>query len=292
MSSSSSANYLLVDGVLRPDALTALTQLDASLEIEPLYLGTPWAELRDLGPILVAINNSPNLIDETLRSKSWQSDATLLESDASFSEVAEHLRRFIAPPDVLGGNGLLRFADPLITRYWLDSYQDAQLDAVLGPINSWYVPENPHSWELSQVPVWRNFFRVTAHAEWIDVLGKLGEEQLTALEQAGRWRFMEQLYQSFEQSHPQHLARIGEKHLSQWFNDRLNQAQDWGLSSERSLAIWVEYSLRWGDDFTSRPDDPYQQWLARTPDAHRLAPEIRIQQMDDGCLDIELNKEA
>jgi hypothetical protein len=32
--------------------------------------------------------------------------------------------------------------------------------------------------------------------------------------------------------------------------------------------------------------------LARTPDAYRLAPEIRIQQMDNDCLDIEINKEV
>ncbi|MDD2058470.1 DUF4123 domain-containing protein [Pseudomonas sp. GD03860] len=292
MSSVSSANYLLIDGVLRPDALSALYQRTEVLEIEPLYLKTRWAPLHDLGPILVSIHGSANLVDETLDNATRQADASLLHSDASMSNVADHLRRFIDPPDVLGGNGLLRFADPLVTHHWLDSYQGAHLDAVLGPISTWHVPQSPHAWERSELPVWRSFARQAAQPGWVDSLGRLGEGQLSALDQAARWKLIEQLYRSLEKDHPRHLARVDKGQLNRWFNERLDQAQAWGLGSERSVAIWVEFSLRWGDDFTSRLDAPYQQWLARTPDAHRLATELRIQQMERDGLALELNEDA
>ena len=292
MSMVSPANYLLIDGVLRPNALTSLCHFDEPLEIQPLYLGTRWAELNDLGPLLVSFRGSSDLINEACQSAAQQPDACLLHSLAPMSVVATHLRRFIAAPDALGGNGLLRFADPLVARYWLSSYQGAHRDAVLGPIEAWHVPENRHSWEPVESTAWRSIFRAAAPPEWVDTFARLGETQLNALDQAARWRFMERLHQRLEQSHPQHLARIDKSQLTQWFHERLDEAQAWGLSSERSLAIWVEYSLRWGDGFTLRRSEPYQNWLASTPEAPKLSPEQRIQQMDSDCLAIELNKEV
>lgn len=292
MSSPSQANFLLIDGVLRQDAAASLYQRGESLEVWPLYIGTRWQELHDLGPILVALQGPSNLISEACQNAFQQADSSLLYSRAPMQVVAAHLRRFIAPPDVLGGNGLLRFADPLVTRYWLGSYQETHLDTVLGPIDAWHTPENPHSWELGQPAEWRSFYRVAPEPEWADIYAQLGDAQLGALDQAARWRFMERLNQSFERSHPQRMAQLHKRTRTQWFDQRLDEAEGWGLSSERSLAIWVEYSLRWGPGFTLRPDTPYQQWLADTAGALTLAPELRIQQMDNDCLSIEIDEEV
>lgn len=54
------ANYLLIDGLLRPDAVKQLYQYDEPIEIAPLYLGTRWAEIMDLGPVLVRTAHPPN----------------------------------------------------------------------------------------------------------------------------------------------------------------------------------------------------------------------------------------
>ncbi|WP_347928700.1 DUF4123 domain-containing protein [Pseudomonas helvetica] len=292
MNNVSQANFLLIDGVLRPDAITHLYQRSEPLEIEPLYIGTRWQELHDLGPILVSLRGSSDLISETLQNAIQPADSSLLYSLAPMNIVAGHLRRFIAPPDVLGSNALLRFADPLVARYWLGSYQGAHLDAMLGPIEAWHVPENQHSWELAGSSEWRSIFRAASPPEWVDAYAQLGEIQLSALDQAARWRFMERLNQSFERRHPQLLAQLDTSTRTQWFNKRLDEADAWGLSSERSLAIWVEYTLRWGEGFTLHPNTPYQHWLARTPKALKLSPELRIQQMDDDCLDVEMIKEV
>lgn len=291
MSYPSNANFLLIDGVLRPDAIPSLYQLGEPLEIEPLYLGTRWAELKDLGPILVKPSGSTSLLTRTYQNADQQIDASLLFSRAPISIVADHLRRFIAPSDVLGGNGMLRFADPLVTRHWLGSYQGEHLDAILGPIESWSMPEELHSWGATTSAQWVSFQRKSP-TSWKDNYALLGQPQLDALAQAARWQFIERLHDNFEQYHPRPLSTLDESIRTEWFSQRLDEAQAWGLSSERSLAIWVEYNLRWGAGFSESPKGPYQDWLARTPEAPRLAPEIRIQQMDNDCLDIEINKEV
>ncbi|WP_426202223.1 DUF4123 domain-containing protein [Pseudomonas sp. TWP3-1] len=292
MSNASNANFLLIDGVLRPDAIASLYQLGEPLEIEPLYIGTRWTDLKDLGPILVKPSGSTSMINQTYQNTSNQMDATLISSRATMSVVADHLRRFIAPPDVLGGSAMLRFADPLVTRHWLGSYQGEHLNAVLGPVESWSVPRKSHSWESSTPTQWINFLRSSRPADWQDKYAHLGPAQLDSLGRAARWQFMERLHENLEQYHPRPLSSLEVSERTLWFDERLDEAEAWGLSSERSLAIWVEYSLRWGAGFTERPSGPYQDWLARTPDAPRLAPEIRIQQMDDDCLDIEIDKEV
>ena len=292
MSSVPQVNYLLIDGVLRANALANLYALAEPVEIEPLYQGTRWRELKDLGPILVATQGSSDLIQTTWQSAAQQADASLLYSPAPIIAVADHLRRFIAPSDVRGSKGLLRFADPLVARHWLGSYQGAHRDAVLGPIQSWHLPQRSHSWALDQPPEWCTFTRTAAPPQWVEGYAQLGEAQIHALDQAARWRFMERLHHRVERSHPQHLARLDKSQLSQWFDDRLDEGQAWGLCSERSLTIWVEFSLRWGDGFTNNPDAPYQRWLARTPDALKLAPELRIQHMDNACLHLDVNKDV
>lgn len=292
MTTAPHANYLLIDGALRADALASLYALAEPVEIEPLYLGTRWTELKHLGPLLVAVAGSSHLIGETWQPAGRRADASLLYSPAPLQAVADHLRRFIAPADALGNTGLLRLADPLVARYWLGSYQDAQRDAVLGPIQAWYLPATPHAWVLDESPAWLTFTRSAAPPEWVDEHARFADAQMQALDQAAHWRFKERLHQRLQHSHPQQLARIDNARLSHWLDERVEQAQAWGLVSQRSLAIWVEHSLRWGEGFTQDLQSPYQRWLARTPSALKLAPELHIQQMDSDCLHFDATKDV
>lgn len=287
--SPSQANYVLIDGVLRPDAIAQLYQRCESLNISPLYTHTRWQALQDLGPILVSARSASKLIDETVQSALLQADASLLYSQAPMQQVADHLRRFIERTDVLGGKCLLRFADPLVTRHWLGSYQGQHLDNILGPVDAWHVPETPHSWEPSTMAGWCSFVRTAAVPEWFEA--PLGQRQLDALDRAGRWRFVAQLHQHFERHYPAQLSRMDVSGRTQWFNERLDEADIWGLVSERSLAVWIKYSLLWGEGFTLQPHGPYPDWLARTPPAAKLAPELRIQQMDNDCAGIDNYKD-
>lgn len=291
MNTAPRANFLIIDGALRPGAIAGLYQRGEPLEVRPLYLGTRFRELHEGGPILASLSASSSLIRETYQRDFYRPDASLFYSSASINTVASHLQRFITPQNMCGGQFLLRFADPLVTLHWLDSFKGPALDTVLGPIEAWHVPEHPHSWVRPPSPVWRSFTRAAPAPGWVEAPAQLGDGQHSALDRASRWGFRERLHRMLEQNYPERLALIDKTRLAQWFDDRLDEAQSWGLFSERGCAIWTEYSLRWGQGFTEDQSGPYHQWLDHMPEALRLAPELRIQQMDKDCVIVNPHKE-
>lgn len=281
MNISPQANFLLIDGVLRPDAIAHLYQRGEPLEIEPLYLGTRWAELHDLGPILVSVQNSSNLISEWLQNHSTMSDSSPLFSRASLSDVADHLRNFICPPDLNGNAGLLRFADPLVMHYWLSSYGPEHLRQVLGSIETIWVKTPAHTWQSSGTTPPTLFTRTHA-AESLDKnFNRLGENQIAALEDAYRWQFKERLYAWLNTRDPETFSLLSSAQTERWLDYVLDHGNAWGLVSERGLVTWAETCVDWGRDFATRPDSPYQDWLSLAPENGRLAPELRIEALDD-----------
>ncbi|SEQ96494.1 protein of unknown function [Pseudomonas sp. NFACC02] len=285
MSSAPQSNLLLIDGAMRADAIHDVYRRSEVLAIRPLFLNTRFAELHTAGPILISLAESSPLIDETYHRNVHRPDASLLYSTASVDDVTTHLQRFIAPEDSRSGDKvILRFADPLTTLHWLSSYGDAQRDAVLGPIDAWHVPEHFHTWAPVSPSVWQSYVRQTPTPAWDETLTRLGDGQFSALDHATRWGLRERLNTSLEQNYPGLMASIDKGRRTQWLDDRLDEARDWGLNSERGIAIWAEYSLRWGEGFTQDHDGPYHQWLAHVPDALKLTPELRIQKMDNDCL--------
>ncbi|AKN25062.1 hypothetical protein AB691_0140 [Stutzerimonas stutzeri] len=115
-------------------------------------------------------------------------------------------------------------------------------------------------------------------------LNHLADNQVEALERAYRRRFKEKLYGWMSADYPHSLSGLGEQERGQWLEQRLLDAEGWGLVTERSIAIWFERCALWGEDFATRRDSPYQTWLTNTPDAQKLAPERRIQALDEDCL--------
>lgn len=292
MSASAGTPYLLIDGVMMPQAYDLMLRADGIEDLLPLLVNTPLAEIKAAGPLLVKLSpDSPIHQQIAAFTHDWPTRASLLYTPAPIHELARHLRRFLAPLDVHGGKGLLRFADPLITHHWLGSYQGQPLNDLLGPIDAWHVVESAHAWLPSASYQWRTFERTTAASAWADAHAVLGQAQLDALSAAGQWRFLERLYGYLAQHCPRHLAHLDSSTLEDWFEARLEEADAWGLSARRCQVIWVEYSTRWGVGFTLHADGPYQQWLARTPDASKLASELRIQRMDRDCKSKELIEE-
>ncbi|HHQ2636184.1 DUF4123 domain-containing protein [Pseudomonas aeruginosa] len=277
MSRHPGANYLLLDGVLRRDALAELYRSEEPLEVEPLYLGTRWHALLELGPILV------KPVPGSVLLASPPGDASLLYSPAPLAEVAAHLRRFLAAPDIHGGQGLFRFADPLVAWHWLSSYPSEALAARLGPIRRWQLAEPRQRWLHATPARLVAFDGSDRPPPWEAVHGLLGEDQLNALERAYRWRFKERLQQQLEQDFPEALGHIPLHDLDDWLERCLDGGLEAGLCSERSLAIWVERSLLWGEGFAEDRDGPYRRWLDAHPEAAALAAEIRLQRMDEDC---------
>jgi len=279
-----SRDFLLVDGVLRQDALQWLYGAGDSIDVIPLYNGTRWDGVKELGPILVGLDSHASLLSEWRSSPSLQRQASKLQSSATLNDVADHLSQFITITDNLGSYSLFRFADALVTAYWLSSYPPSAYQSLLGPISEWLVPLNPPSWAPSQAVEWQSYRPQPNSPRLEGKLNHLADDQVQALEQAYRRSFKERLYDWMVADYPQALTGLGEQERGQWLEQRLLDAEAWGLVNERSIAIWLERCACWGNDFAMRSDSPYQAWLARTPDAQKLAPEQRIQALDEDCL--------
>ena len=87
MNNSPRANFVLMDGGLRPDAIKQLYQRGEPLEVIPLYIGTRWQALQDSGPLLIALQGSSGLINDIRQSAFEQADASLLYSRASMHAI-------------------------------------------------------------------------------------------------------------------------------------------------------------------------------------------------------------
>ncbi len=279
-----SRDFLLVDGVLRQDALQWLYAAGEDIEVIPLYNGTRWDGVKEIGPILVGLDTHSPLLNEWQHNPLFQRQASKLQSSAPLNDVADHLSQYITVTDDLGSYSLFRFADPLVTSYWLNSYPSSAYQSLLGPIGEWLVPLSPPRWAPSVAVEWHSY-RPQPHSPTLEgKLNHLADDQVQALEQAYRRSFKERLYDWLNEDYPQTLSILAEQERDLWLEQRLLDAEAWGLVNEQSIAIWIERCVCWGDDFTTRLDSPYQAWLAKVPEAQKLPPERRIQALDEDCL--------
>lgn len=270
-----SNHYLLLDGVLYKQAFLRLYGHEDGLEIEPLYAGTPWHEVADLGPILVKPGPRSVLLNETATAVEWQGFA-MLSSPAPMADVACHLRLLNKVTDPMGNERLLRYADPLVAWFWLRSYGAAALKRILGPLTEWHLSAPICSW-LPQPQARKHGFSSLAEAD-AGPVQKLGQAQMAGLEKAYRWQLKERLYHWLQQNQPVDLARIAKEHLDAWLDERLTSAEAFGLTSERSIAIWCALSLRHGDDFSAANNSAYRQWSVRQTAAPLYTADQRLQQ--------------
>ncbi len=270
------SHYMLIDGVLRENVIAELYSRDEAMEIEPLYLGTRWGDTYDLGPILVAVSPQSSLMFEARNNLGWLGCASFLLSDKGLRAVADHLREFICVSDGAGSRSLLRFADPLVAWHLLGSYAALQYSHLLGPIAEWAVAVVPEKWRPQSEPQWRRF-TAEGHLPRAFDRSFMDERQEAALQQAYHWRLKERLYDWLKTYAAEPLQHRQSLDWDVWLDGRLQSAEQAGLISERSIAIWAMLSLEQGDDFASNPETPYSQWKAREPQALGLPAEVNLQ---------------
>lgn len=279
MTHPSQANYLLVDGALRPGALAGLYQHHELFEIDPLYLGTRWQDLYDLGPILVKPLPDSSLLSEWLINESLWADSTLIYSPASIEQLAEHLRRFISPSECGAATGVLRFSDPLVAHFWLSSFSGPS-DLHLGPIQHWWVAKPKQIWEPRTQPAWEVFSGHGAGELWDNRCALLAADQRDALAQTQYWQFTGRIHAWISQRNPSLFSGMSSSQVNDWLDSCLQAGRNWGLFTEQGLAIWVEACADDGQDFAIRPKSAFQNWLTLDPVNPRLSPEVRIEAFD------------
>lgn len=280
------ATHLLVDGVRLPCALERLYRQDAITDIEPLYLRTRWASLAERGPILCRLKDA-GLVDVIMagdRDFSPRTLSLLHGPEASTAELGDHLRQFVTFTAGVSHEKLLRFADPLVTRHWLASYAKAVLTEVMGPIRTWLVAEWSPNWAVPSALTWHAFYsddssELNAHDEH-PLRTFMGAPQLAALEAVARWQFKERLAEHFQESTSQAWQKLPTESRGEWMDARIGEAMAWGTSTERQLAIWLDLSLHWGENFMSASDGLYLHWLACTAQAEGLSRQQRLYALD------------
>lgn len=285
--SMSAQSYLLFDGVLREQLLPWLYLQDEPLDVEPLYARTPWDELADIGPVLVQALSGNALLESFERDLTLQACASALRSKAPMLTVADHLRQFVRVSDTLGSDSLLRFADPLVAQYWLGSYSSEGLTTVLGPIDEWRLAAHRPRWRMQEQPQWLRFYSSEPAALSLSLKpGHLEEPQINALDQAYQRRFADRLDSWFEQSQPDFREALGGR-WGDWLTRQLQAAQAWGLTTERSIAIWLELHARLGDEVCSADNGLYAVWLAGNPQVKAVPPDARIQAFESDYLNCQ-----
>lgn len=279
MTPPSQANYLLIDGASRPGALVGLYQRHEVFEIDPLYLSTRWKTLYELGPILVKPLSGSTLLSDWLVDKALRADSTLISSEASIQEVANHLRQLATPPYSSGGTGLLRFADPLVAHFWLSSFSGSD-NLHLGPIQHWWVGKPKQTWEPCLQPPWQAFSGRGSGLPWDNRYALLGPDQILALERAQYWKFLGRVHAWISERNPSFFFNMSSPQITEWLDSSLTAGVEWGLVTERGLVIWMEACADDGQDFATRPHGLYQNWLTLDSAHTCLSPEARIEAFD------------
>ncbi len=255
-----SAQYLLIDGALYEKALVRLYGRDEDLDIEPLYSGTPWQDVADIGPILVKPGFNSNLLEEVQTNPDWQRSYALLSSAAPFGDIASHLRQLNVLTDPVGVQCLLRYADPSVAYFWLSSHGASDLRQVLGPINKWFMSEPLPMWAQPEEPRLRSFESIEAGGD--KPIHILTQTNIASLEAAYHFQLKNRLYAWLADNQPTDLERIPAASIAEWLEDQLISATNFGVTTERSLAIWCALSLREGAEFTETIGISIQKWLA------------------------------
>ncbi|RON58405.1 DUF4123 domain-containing protein [Pseudomonas frederiksbergensis] len=128
------AQWLLLDvpGAPRTSA-TLLGQL-SDVRWSWLFEGTEWHALRERGPALVDVRDSPALLERCYREPhAWQ--GLLLFSEASAAVLLEHLRRMLTVTLGLHHRALLSYYNPHCASYFFDACDAEELSRWLGPIS-------------------------------------------------------------------------------------------------------------------------------------------------------------
>ena len=108
--------FLLLDGATLSDLPQRLKQLSPGANIVALYNCAPFTALRDISPMLVAIQQPDEPIVQFYRQQAHEEWAVLLFSAAPAHEVAQHLRKLLIVELPEGLPVALRLADAAVAQ--------------------------------------------------------------------------------------------------------------------------------------------------------------------------------
>lgn len=123
--------FLLFDGATITDLLVQVKRLGPAASTFALFDQSPLVELRDISPLLVAIEQPDEPLMEFFLQRAHEESGLLLFSAAPAYAVAEHLRKLVAVKLPTDQSALLRLADAAVMRAMLASADQS----LFGPLS-------------------------------------------------------------------------------------------------------------------------------------------------------------
>jgi hypothetical protein len=127
------SQWLLLDAPGEPGAAATRRQQFAPARQYGLFDDTEWQSLRDHGPVLIDLKGCPALAERCLGEPHLWSGLWLV-SEASPSQLLEHLRRMLTVTVGLHHRALLSYYNPYTASYFFDACDARELSRWLGPI--------------------------------------------------------------------------------------------------------------------------------------------------------------
>lgn len=272
----STQHYLVLDGAQIDGLLRRIYELEPDPEFHLLYQQTRYAELADVGPVLVRAEPSSNLYAEF--QSHWMATAGVrFDSPMPESSLVEHLRSLIhlrTSGDVVL---LFRYYDPRILHLWLESLNDAERAHAMGPIANIQLLDP----QTGQTQVYQNPTLTDGQAydsaPWL----QMDSDQLAQLNMARQQCFDQRLIEHVNTWFPACLANVGEQGRQEWAAQCRSQAAEYGYSTAREVARWAGCTALLGSQFPTAPEHEIYRALLTEPQA------TPMQRLDNVMMEIQ-----
>lgn len=224
---------LVVDRLAEPDPIVELFGAGLMQDYINLYQGTEFADMAEVGPWLVRLNNPDAELIQTLlntpeRDWGWLASAEHVD----LAGLAQHWRERILI-DEQEQRALYRFQDNRVIARHLAELSETQRPLLLGPLNSalcwdgqaWQSIHNPRP---GQYP-----------APFEKPWQELAEPEVVTHE-----ILRHNLEQWLWQNHSAATAQLAETHpLSSWLDEQLGKARSWQWQSLDRIQFLLGYQL-------------------------------------------------
>lgn len=129
--------FAVLDGARDPRVHAMVT--DSPLPHRCLYIGALPTPLARAAPWLVQLMRNASATRSLLTAAWGKSWGVMVRAPVTLPEMHRHLRRFLRVRDERGRTLLFRYYDPRVLRVYLPTCNEAELDQVFGPIESFHM---------------------------------------------------------------------------------------------------------------------------------------------------------
>ncbi|QHD02051.1 hypothetical protein PspS04_17525 [Pseudomonas sp. S04] len=234
---------LLLDGATISDLPTRVKQLSPAASTFALYDQPPFSALRDISPLLVAIQRPDDPLAQFYLQHAHEEWGVLLFSAAPVFSVAEHLRKLVTIEMPAGPAALLRLADAAVAQALFASADQC----LFGPLSCVVTADSVNA-------VWQCQRPRQAQCPALAVPYRLSHEQDAALQQVDRRRTLLELDAHLRRHFPEFHPGLSVAQRWPMLERCETQACALGLSSQSELFHYANV-MTWldGSDVDQHP---------------------------------------